>query len=47
VLTDLREDVRAGISYPMTLTFERAGEVDVAVPVEGSAEAREEAEGGE
>jgi copper(I)-binding protein len=33
VLTGLREDVQAGQSYPVTLTFERAGTVQVDVPV--------------
>jgi copper(I)-binding protein len=47
VLVGLREDVRSGISYPITFTFERAGDVTVAVPVDSTAEAREEAEGGE
>lgn len=47
VLVGLRDDVRSGISYPITFTFERAGDVTVAVPVDSTAEAREEAEGGE
>jgi hypothetical protein len=47
VLVGLREDVRSGISYPITFTFARAGAVTVAVPVDSSAEAREEAEEGE
>jgi copper(I)-binding protein len=47
VLVGLREDVRSGISYPITFTFARAGDVTVAVPVDSSAEAREEAEEGE
>lgn len=47
VLTGLRDDVRAGISYPITLVFERAGPIVVAVPVDGTPAAREETEGGE
>jgi copper(I)-binding protein len=33
VLTGLREDIRAGLSYEMDLTFERAGVVRVSLPV--------------
>jgi copper(I)-binding protein len=33
VLTGLREDIRAGLSYEMDLTFERAGVVRVMLPV--------------
>ena len=33
VLTGLREDIQAGRSYPVVLTFERAGDVQVEVPV--------------
>jgi copper(I)-binding protein len=33
VLTGLREDVQAGRSYPVVLTFERAGDVRFDVPV--------------
>ncbi len=47
VLVGLREDVRSGISYPITFRFERAGDITVAVPVDSSAEARQEAEEGE
>jgi periplasmic copper chaperone A len=47
VLTGLRDDIRAGISYPVTFVFERAGEVTAEVPVGNSDEPREEAEGGE
>ena len=47
VLVGLREDIRSGISYPVTFSFERAGDVTVSVPVDSSAEAREEAEEGE
>jgi periplasmic copper chaperone A len=47
VLTGLLDDIRAGVSYPVTFVFERAGEVTVDVPVGNSEEPREEAEGGE
>jgi copper(I)-binding protein len=33
VLTGLREDIEAGPNYPVVLTFERAGDVRVDVPV--------------
>jgi copper(I)-binding protein len=33
VLTGLREDIQAGRSYPLVLTFERAGDVRFDVPV--------------
>jgi copper(I)-binding protein len=33
VLTGLREDVQAGRTYPLVLTFERAGEVRFDIPV--------------
>jgi len=33
VLTGLREDVQSGLTYPLILTFERAGEVRFDVPV--------------
>jgi hypothetical protein len=33
VLTGLREDVQTGLTYPLILTFERAGEVRFDVPV--------------
>jgi copper(I)-binding protein len=33
VLTGLREDVQAGLTYPLILTFERAGELRFDVPV--------------
>ena len=33
VLTGLREDVQAGLTYPLILTFERAGEVRFDIPV--------------
>ena len=32
-LTGLREDIRAGLTYPIGLTFERAGQVTVMLPV--------------
>ncbi|RZT86383.1 copper(I)-binding protein [Pseudonocardia sediminis] len=32
-LTDLREPVRAGLTYPVTFTFERSGAVVLEVPV--------------
>ncbi len=33
VLTGLKEDLQAGLTYPVTLTFQRAGDVTVQVPV--------------
>lgn len=42
VLTGLREDLRAGLTYPVTLTFERAGAVTLDVPVANPAEPRED-----
>lgn len=33
-LVGLKQPVRAGLTYPVTLRFERAGEVTVAVPVD-------------
>jgi copper(I)-binding protein len=33
VLTGLREDIQAGRTYPLVLTFERAGTVQIEVPV--------------
>ncbi|WP_214401865.1 hypothetical protein [Pseudonocardia lacus] len=41
VLTGLREEVVAGLTYPLVLRFERAGEVQVAVPVANSTAERE------
>lgn len=41
-LTGLLDDVRAGLSYEVVLTFERAGEVTLQVPVGGASEPREE-----
>ncbi|MHA6793796.1 hypothetical protein ACVGVM_09810 [Pseudonocardia bannensis] len=34
VLTGLREEIRAGINYPVVFAFERAGELREALPVE-------------
>jgi hypothetical protein len=33
VLTGLTDDIRSGLTYPVTFRFERAGEVTVNVPV--------------
>jgi copper(I)-binding protein len=46
VLTGLREDIRAGLSYEIDLTFERAGVVRVMLPVGYPAQPREAAESG-
>ncbi|GAA5122192.1 copper chaperone PCu(A)C [Pseudonocardia adelaidensis] len=43
VLTGLREDVQAGLTYPLVLTFERAGEVRFDVPVANPDSLREDA----
>ncbi|TWF77897.1 hypothetical protein FHX44_113812 [Pseudonocardia hierapolitana] len=43
VLTGLREDVQAGLTYPLILTFERAGEVRFDVPVANPETLREDA----
>jgi copper(I)-binding protein len=43
VLTGLREDVQAGLTYPLILTFERAGEVRFDVPVANPDTLREDA----
>jgi copper(I)-binding protein len=43
VLTGLREDVHAGLTYPVILTFERAGEVRFDVPVANPDTLREDA----
>jgi copper(I)-binding protein len=43
VLTGLREDVQPGLTYPLVLTFERAGELRFDVPVENPDTLREEA----
>lgn len=42
VLVDLRDDIRAGLTYEVVLTFERAGEVRLDVPVATSDEPRED-----
>lgn len=47
VLTGLREDIRAGLTYPLVLTFERAGQIRVDVPVGNPSTPRaDEHEGG-
>jgi copper(I)-binding protein len=33
VLTGLKEDLKAGLTYPVVLTFQRAGDVTVQVPI--------------
>jgi copper(I)-binding protein len=43
VLTGLREDVQAGRTYPLVLTFERAGDVRFDVPVANPETLREDA----
>ncbi len=43
VLTGLLDDVRAGLTYEVVLTFERAGELRVPVPVGDAPDEREEA----
>jgi copper(I)-binding protein len=43
VLTGLHEDVQAGLTYPLILTFERAGELRFDVPVANPDELREDA----
>jgi hypothetical protein len=43
-LTGLREDIQAGLSYEIVLTFERAGQVAVELPVGYPGEPREAAE---
>jgi copper(I)-binding protein len=47
VLTGLREDIRAGLKYDVVLTFERAGQVHVSLPVGYPAQPREAPENGE
>jgi copper(I)-binding protein len=44
VLTGLQEDVQAGLSYPLVLNFEKAGQVHVMLPVGYRAQPREAAE---
>ena len=43
-LTGLREDIQAGLSYEIVLTFERAGQVRVMLPVGYPSSPREPAE---
>jgi copper(I)-binding protein len=43
VLTGLREDVQGGLTYPLILTFERAGELRFDVPVANPDTLREDA----
>ena len=40
MLTGLREDIQAGLSYEIVLTFERAGQVRVMLPVANPSETR-------
>jgi copper(I)-binding protein len=40
VLTGLKDDIRSGLTYPVTFTFQKAGDVTVAVPVALSTEKR-------
>jgi hypothetical protein len=47
VLTGLRQDIRAGLSYEVDLTFERAGVLRVMLPVAYPAQPREAPENGE
>jgi copper(I)-binding protein len=42
VLTGLLDDIRAGLTYDVVLTFERAGEITVPVPVGSTDEPRED-----
>jgi copper(I)-binding protein len=42
VLSGLTEDVRAGLTYPLVLNFERAGQVTLDVPVGNPSEPRED-----
>jgi copper(I)-binding protein len=42
VLTGLKEDVRAGLTYPLVLNFERAGQITMSVPVGFPSEPRED-----
>lgn len=41
VLTGLKDDVRSGLTYPLVLTFAKAGDVRINVPVALSTETRE------
>ena len=47
VLTGLTDDIRAGVSYPVTLVFERAGQLTLDVPVDNPEEPREVSEDSE
>lgn len=42
VLVGLRENVRAGLTYPLVLVFERAGEIRLDIPVGNPSTPREE-----
>jgi copper(I)-binding protein len=42
VLTGLKEDIRAGLTYPIVLNFERAGQSTLSVPVGYPSEPRED-----
>lgn len=44
VLTGLTDDIRAGVSYPVTLVFERAGQLTLDMPVDNPEEPREVSE---
>ncbi|MGI9000790.1 MAG: copper chaperone PCu(A)C [Pseudonocardia sp.] len=42
VLTGLRQDIRAGLTYPVVLTFARAGEIRLEVPVDNPSAPRKD-----
>lgn len=42
VLTGLKDDVRAGLTYPVVFNFERGGQITIDVPVGNPAEPRED-----
>jgi copper(I)-binding protein len=46
VLTGLREDIIPGLTYPVTLSFERAGDVRLDVPVGNPSTSREDEHAG-
>jgi copper(I)-binding protein len=46
VLTGLRDPIRAGLTYPVTFTFERAGALTVPVPVDNPEALRPRADAG-
>jgi copper(I)-binding protein len=46
VLTGLRDDIRAGLKYDLVLTFERAGQVHISLPVAYPAQPRPPAAAG-